>query len=599
MALRKFSKYMKVMTVLIILSVVLSSAYAGYSYITSYMSTRKHVMMTINGIKIYKEDYEKEYGELVSNLEKLYIQQKTEDKEDYIKVPDRIIKEATLSYLITESLFRVLAKDMKIEVSSAEINEKLSDIENQYGGKETVALLLAQQNLTISDLKEDIKASLTYYKVLEKLKETYKPTEAELEKLYSIFKYSDFESRAYDEVKDEVLESYYSKTLNFVLSSKYEEIFENLTINTKEEEIKELFESIKKVEIQVEDIKVYRKNILALYIGEAVQNANGYDETVETKVNEKQKVELERLLSKEKEITSLGIKALDGLSPANRIQDLQQRYYYYIVDSYKPTEADMQEWFRIKKDQYDVKNTVSGEIIGMNYNTSELSKKDIELSEKKAKEIMKTITKDNFEAKAKELSKDPGSAQDGGNLSWVDLRSLVSEFSVVKKAEKDSIIGPVKTKFGYHIIYVVDKDENDINRYNLKHILLGFEISDETKNSIKEQVLTLEKEIRESKITWEQIASDSTGKYAKFDIKEQFSKVPKNSSLPKFGYDENTMKKLFEIKVGDFLQKDLGDAFVIIQKTQEIPYKAATFEEFKERVRLELAFIYATQKIQN
>lgn len=599
MALRKFSKYMKVMTVLIILSVVLSSAYAGYSYITSYMSTRKHVMMTINGIKIYKEDYEKEYGELVSNLEKLYIQQKTEDKEDYIKVPDRIIKEATLSYLITESLFRVLAKDMKIEVSSAEINEKLSDIENQYGGKETVALLLAQQNLTISDLKEDIKASLTYNKVLEKLKETYKPTEAELEKLYSIFKYSDFESRAYDEVKDEVLESYYSKTLNFVLSSKYEEIFENLTINTKEEETKELFESIKKVEIQVEDIKVYRKNILALYIGEAVQNANGYDETIETKVNEKQKVELERLLSKEKEITSLGIKALDGLSPANRIQDLQQRYYYYIVDSYKPTEADMQEWFRIKKDQYDVKNTVSGEIIGMNYNTSELSKKDIELSEMKAKEIMKTITKDNFEAKAKELSKDPGSAQDGGNLSWVDLRNLVSEFSVVKKAEKDSIIGPIKTKFGYHIIYVVDKDENDINRYNLKHILLGFEISDETKNSIKKQVLTLEKEIRESKITWEQIASDSTDKYAKFDIKEQFSKVPKNSSLPKFGYDENTMKELFEIKVGDFLQKDLGDAFVIIQKTQEIPYKAATFEEFKERVRLELAFIYATQKIQN
>ena len=60
MALRKFSKYMKIMTVLIIISAVLSASYAGYTYLTAYFHNRKQVLFTLDGEKVYKEDYEKE-----------------------------------------------------------------------------------------------------------------------------------------------------------------------------------------------------------------------------------------------------------------------------------------------------------------------------------------------------------------------------------------------------------------------------------------------------------------------------------------------------------------------------------------------------------
>ena len=597
MALRKFSKYMKIMTVLIILSVVLSAAYAGYSYVTSYLNTKKHVIMTIDGIKIYKEDYDNEYKTLVSNLDSIYMQNGVDKIDGFKKVPEDIIKEMTVSSVINKSIYKILAKEMKIEVSNADINSSLSEIEEQYNGKENLALVLAQRNLTLADLRENIKDSLIHDKILEKFKQQLKPTDEELEKIYARAKYTDFDSREFDEVKSDVEQLYYEQNLDLILNSRIEELFEKLTISTKDKSLKETFEKIKKVELQVEDIKIYRKNMLGSYIIASLNTKTGYDENIEKNVIESKKAEIQALINKEKKILEKGIKPLDGLTPTNRIQSTLQKYYYYLVDTYNPSEAEMKQWFEAKKEFYDVENSVSGEILGISYQHSEKSTKDLELTEKKAKETLKTITKDNFTQKAMELSTDPGSAKNGGDLGWVSLSSLVPEFSVVRKAEKGSIIGPVKTQFGYHIIYVVDKKEAE-DKYNLKHILLPFEISNETKNKVKEEVLEIEKQIKAGKLTWKQIASDKTGKYKKFDIQEQFSETTKNSSLPNVGYNEKIMEDLFNIGVNDFIDKDLGDAFVIIQKTQEIPYKKANFEELKDRIRLEIATSYANKEIE-
>ena len=57
------------------------------------------------------------------------------------------------------------------------------------------------------------------------------------------------------------------------------------------------------------------------------------------------------------------------------------------------------------------------------------------------------------------------------------------------------------------------------------------------------------------------------------------------------------MDELFKIKVGEFLEKDLGNCFVIIQKTQEIPYKEAKFEDLKDRIRVEMGFKYADSEL--
>src|SRR3569832_930918 len=63
-----------------------------------------------------------------------------------------------------------------------------------------------------------------------------------------------------------------------------------------------------------------------------------------------------------------------------------------------------------------------------------------------------------FEDVAKAKSKDPGSAQNGGDLDWATASSYVPEFSnaMVKLSKGQMTQEPVKTSFGYHVNRVDD-----------------------------------------------------------------------------------------------------------------------------------------------
>jgi peptidyl-prolyl cis-trans isomerase C len=66
-----------------------------------------------------------------------------------------------------------------------------------------------------------------------------------------------------------------------------------------------------------------------------------------------------------------------------------------------------------------------------------------------------------FEEIAKKNSKDPGSAENGGDLEWAKPDSYVPEFgeamAKLKKGEMTEV--PVKSQFGYHIIKLEDTRE--------------------------------------------------------------------------------------------------------------------------------------------
>lgn len=64
----------------------------------------------------------------------------------------------------------------------------------------------------------------------------------------------------------------------------------------------------------------------------------------------------------------------------------------------------------------------------------------------------------NFQQIAKEKSKDPGSAPNGGDLGWVSDKALVPEFSkAMVQLQKGQVTDkPVKTQFGWHIIKLDD-----------------------------------------------------------------------------------------------------------------------------------------------
>lgn len=76
-------------------------------------------------------------------------------------------------------------------------------------------------------------------------------------------------------------------------------------------------------------------------------------------------------------------------------------------------------------------------------------------SEKDAANVMNRISKgEDFAALAKRFSKCPSKSK-GGDLGWFGKGQMVPEFEEAAfSVPQGSVIGPVKTEFGYHIIFV-------------------------------------------------------------------------------------------------------------------------------------------------
>ena len=80
--------------------------------------------------------------------------------------------------------------------------------------------------------------------------------------------------------------------------------------------------------------------------------------------------------------------------------------------------------------------------------------------EDEAKAVLEEVMKPgaDFAAVASAKSTDPSAKTNGGDLGWFEKGRMVKEFAdAAFAAEKGSIIGPVKSQFGYHVINVVDK----------------------------------------------------------------------------------------------------------------------------------------------
>jgi peptidyl-prolyl cis-trans isomerase C len=85
-------------------------------------------------------------------------------------------------------------------------------------------------------------------------------------------------------------------------------------------------------------------------------------------------------------------------------------------------------------------------------------------SEDDAKKIAARVKGgEDFVKVATEVSKDPGSAKDGGDLGFFTKDRMVPEFAEVAfKLKPGEISDPVKTQFGWHVIKVEEKREKPV-----------------------------------------------------------------------------------------------------------------------------------------
>jgi peptidyl-prolyl cis-trans isomerase C len=80
-------------------------------------------------------------------------------------------------------------------------------------------------------------------------------------------------------------------------------------------------------------------------------------------------------------------------------------------------------------------------------------------TEDQAKAVLERLNKgEDFAKLSAELSKDPGSGPQGGDLGWFTKERMVPEFAEAAfKLEPGKLSVPVKTQFGWHVLKVEEK----------------------------------------------------------------------------------------------------------------------------------------------
>lgn len=146
-----------------------------------------------------------------------------------------------------------------------------------------------------------------------------------------------------------------------------------------------------------------------------------------------------------------------------------------------------QEYDAIKSDEYK-----HGELRSLNYVywKKEPAEQDTIDAKILANELLnRAKTNTNFSLLANEYTMDPSNqGTKGGDLGWFKKGRMVKPFEEAAfKANKNQIIGPVLSRFGYHIIHIRDKriDENGDNEVLASHILIKINVSPTTLSNLK------------------------------------------------------------------------------------------------------------------
>ena len=111
------------------------------------------------------------------------------------------------------------------------------------------------------------------------------------------------------------------------------------------------------------------------------------------------------------------------------------------------TEAKVKEYYETRKVQYARPSVRARHILV----------KELSLAEDLVKQLREGA---DFAALAKQYSIDPGSSVRGGDLGWFEKGKMIAAFSEVAfSVEINQITDPVETRFGFHIIEVLEKRE--------------------------------------------------------------------------------------------------------------------------------------------
>lgn len=109
----------------------------------------------VNGSKIFLDEYQTRLAQ-----KKMTLPKEIRNNNNYIIR----LEEEVLESMITEKILYLRTQELKLTVSPAELEEKISEIKNEYG--EEFSSMLTQQKLQYVQWKEDLKREMLFEKLI-------------------------------------------------------------------------------------------------------------------------------------------------------------------------------------------------------------------------------------------------------------------------------------------------------------------------------------------------------------------------------------------------------------------------------------------------
>ncbi len=207
--------------------------------------------------------------------------------------------------------------------------------------------------------------------------------------------------------------------------------------------------------------------------------------------------------------------------------------------------------------------------------SKEASTEDFAAALEKANQVKKLLDEGgDFATLANEYTEDPSGKGKGGALGYFARGAMVREFDSAAFAMSDGDISvPVKTRFGYHIIYRTgQRKTNELEEVEASHILFRPEMSEGTVQSLEAKMMRLKSE---GNATNAETLAKELG-----ITQETQRKVGRDQPIGSFGKDAMLEKFLFEASDGSFSELiDRSEAFYLVRKDRLKPAGLAAFED--------------------
>lgn len=271
-----------------------------------------------------------------------------------------------------------------------------------------------------------------------------------------------------------------------------------------------------------------------------------------------------------------------GNLPAGLDSSIFEHEVGYVTEPY-----EAEGFYRISKiaDKKNLPDSVKARHILLSFQgvQGSESQRTFQEAKKLADSLAGVIREDSsqFAALARQYSEDPGSGAKGGDLGWFDDQSMVRPFSNFAFRHKSGKVGVVLSRFGYHIIQVLDQ-KGSVPAVKLISISREINATDNTVNSIYNAA----SEFAASVNNMEEFAAKAEEKG--YRPRPVTGLKPFDENIPGLGNNREMVKWAHneENEVGDIqLLNNQNNSYVVVVLTDRAEEGYRSFESVKEKIR--------------